>query len=140
MPTIDVPVNVEALVVEYLSSSARVLAQVDEDRVATELPGNAELPFLKVDLLPGSSSTPQTARLARARVQLSAWGPAGAGGKLLAWELIAAAFADLLEAPDATHTFGVVTGADAEVMPYWSPDPETDDPRYLAVVALYVHA
>lgn len=139
MALVELPVNVEALAVAHLSAAGEVLALVDEDHVSTELPADAELPYLKVDLLPGSSSTPQTAHVVRSRVQLSAWGPQGAGGKLAAWDLIAAAWAALMRADQSSHAYGVVTGTDAEVLPYWSPDPETDEPRYLAVIALFVH-
>lgn len=135
MAGIRTPVNTEALAVEHLDNDADVVDLAGE-HVSTELPGNRANPWVQVTRLPGSTgATPETGRLERARLQVSIWADTKAG----AWALTELVGRSLLDSPGSSNSYGVVTGAEYEVTPYWAPDPETDDPRYLFVMALFVH-
>lgn len=130
-------VDVEALLVDLLNEDAGVIAVAGEDSVGTDLPPelDAELPYLQLWRLPGSVIvTDLTQRLERARIQLASW----AADRGDALDLARAACLALGEAEGA-YTAGVVSGVEIESTPYWSPDPETDTPRYLFTAAAYVH-
>lgn len=131
-------VDVEALLVGLLNEDPGVVDVAGEDSVGTELPPelDEELPYLQLWRLPGSIVTDETHRIERARIQLAAWGsrPNGRGDAL---DVARAACKALGEAP-GKYDQGNVTAVDLEVSPYWSPDPETDTPRYLFVAAVYV--
>lgn len=139
MPEVRAPVDVEAIAIAHLKADAAVLAAPDdlEDRVSTELPGDRVGAWVKLDRLPGSTSAaPETAHVERARLQASIWAPT----KTAAFDLTALVVQALFRLPDvAVFDYGVVTGVELEVTPYWAPDPETDEPRYLFVIALFVH-
>lgn len=133
-------VDVESLTVGLLNIDAGVVAVAGTDSVGTDLPPDLdeELPYLQLWRLPGTLVTDETQRLERARLQLASWGarlPAGRGDAL---DLARAACKALGDAV-GSHDAGVVAAVDIEVSPYWSPDPETDTPRYLFVAALFVH-
>lgn len=128
MPTVTPPVDVEALLVAYLDPLVT-------PPVSTELPGDYAGDYVQLWKLPGSMVTPETQWIERARIQFSVWGST----KESAWDAAAATFAALGAIVDTTHTLGVVTACDPEVTPYWSPDPDTDDPRYLFTAAFTVH-
>lgn len=128
-------VDVEALLVALLNADADVVAQAGADSVGTELPPelDEELPYLQLWRLPGSIVTDETQRLERARIQFASWGATRAA----ALDVARAACKALGEAP-GKHDAGIVTAVDLETTPYWSPDAETDTPRYLFVAAVYV--
>lgn len=130
-------VDVEALLVGLLNEDADIIGVAGEDSVGTDLPPelDAELPYLQLWRLPGSILvTDQTQRLERARIQFASW----ATDRGDALDLARAACRALGEAEGA-YSAGVVSGVDIESSPYWSPDPDTDTPRYLFTVAAYVH-
>lgn len=147
MPEVRAPVDTEALIVAHLKADSEVLALIDEERVSTETPGDRAGLWVKLDRLPGSNAgTPETAHLERARVQFSIFGDTRpttteVAAKPATWDLTAAVFRSVFRLPDVAifPGYGIVTGVEAEVFPYWSPDPETDDPRYLFVAAVFVH-
>lgn len=129
-------VDVEALAVAHLKADVDlVVALGSEANIGTELPADLPLPFVETRRLGGSLITPETARLERARLHLATW----AATKPEAWDIAVAAVSAFLRAPDLPHELGVVTAADVELTPYYSPDPEDDTPRYLATIALTVH-
>lgn len=134
MPAITPLVDVEALAVDHLLADPTVTALVD-DRVSTELPHEATLPYVQLFRLGGNLITQETAWLERSRLFLASWAPT----KAEAFDVSNAAIVSLMATPDVTHAAGVVTAADIELAPYWSPDPEDDQPRYLSTVALTVH-
>lgn len=131
-------VDVEALLVAYLNEAPSVVTVAGEDSVGTDLPPelDEELPYLQLWRLPGSTVTDETQHLERARIQFAAW--AGREDRGTALDLARAACKELGEATGKHEGFGNVTAVDLEVTPYWSPDPETDSPRYLFTAAVYV--
>lgn len=135
MASIREVVDVEALLVAELGQDAAITA-LAADRVSTELPRDLPLPYLQLSRLPGSIVDDASMRVERARVQLSSW----ADNRGDALDLARAALRAIAELAGGSFEQGTVTGVDAELTPYWSPDPDTDTPRYLLTVALYVHA
>lgn len=134
MPTVSPLVDVEALAVAHLLDDAAVTALVG-DGVSTELPLDAPLPRIQLFRLGGNLITQETAWLERSRLFLASW----ADTKAEAFDVSNAAVVSLMATPDLPHDAGVVTAADIELAPYWSPDPEDDVPRYLSTIALTVH-
>ena len=136
MPETELLVDVEALTVAHLQGDGDLVALMGgTENIGTEQRGELPLPFVEVRRIGGSLITPETARLERARLHVALW----AATKPAAWDLSTATVRALLRAPDVSHELGVVTAADMELTPYWSPDPEDDTPRYLATCALTVH-
>jgi Protein of unknown function (DUF3168) len=128
-------VDVEALAGNVLRADAGVTALAG-DGVSPELPPalDDELPYLQLWRLPGATITDETQHLERARLQFAAW----AANRADALDLARAACSALRDFP-GVHTEGIVTAVDLETTPYWSPDPDTDTPRYLWTAALFVH-
>lgn len=136
MPETMPLVDVEALIVAHLRDDADLVALMGgDDNIGTEQRALLPLPFLEIRRIGGSLVTPETAHIERARLHVATW----AESKPAAWDLAARTVVALLRAPEAPHALGVVTAADMELTPYWSPDPEDDTPRYLATCALTVH-
>lgn len=127
-------VDLEALVVAHLLDDAAVAA-IAGDNVLTELDANFAMPTLQVTRFPGVFTDPDTARLERGRIQVQAW----ADTKEEAYDLAAAAAVSLKALPDVAHALGVITAAQWEQGPWWNPDPEQDQPRYMMTLAVYAH-
>ncbi len=128
-------VDVEALLGNYLRADPDVTALAGTG-VSPELPPelDSELPYLQLWRLPGSTVTDETQHLERSRVQFASW----AVDRADALDLARAACAALRDAT-GSYSEGIVTGVELETTPYWSPDPDTDTPRYLWTAALFVH-
>lgn len=128
-------VDAEGLAVNWLVSSAD-LAEVVGDRVSTELPASfaaeARVQLFRVGGVPADDG-PQ--HLDRPNLQVNAFGPT----KAQAWAVAALVVRRMLAAPRGVHDQGVVTKAHRVVGPTWSPDPETDIPRYVLGFVLHVH-
>lgn len=133
MPETRNLVDVERLLVAALRADAELAAIVDT-RVSTELPGSFVADQrLKLSRV-GGSDLDGAGYLDRALVQLDAYGAT----KGEAFEVAATALAALFRARGA-HAGAVLTRVERVSGPAWSPDPETDIPRYLATVAVTVH-
>jgi hypothetical protein len=130
------PIDVESLLVAYLLDDTDVGTLVGNG-VSTELPADLErrLPWLQLLLLPGGYADTNTAWLLAARVQFSAW----AMSKGDAFDLASVAVRALCGAEDVDHELGVVNAVTIDAAPYWSPDPETDRPRYLFIATVHAH-
>lgn len=80
----------------------------------------------------------------RALIQFDCWGPPSKqeAGKYLAASLAAAVVtaARQLVNPTSMGTDVAGMGAEVELGPVWSPDPETDQARYVVDVAFYLRA
>lgn len=131
--------DVEALAVAHLLADTGVTDLVDT-RVGTELPQDPTFPRIVVRRVGGAQVVEQY--LERARLQVDAYAGRevdGGGGKEQAHDVIREAQRALHEARLAAHADAVVTDVATEVQPVWSPDPETDRPRYRLQIALTVH-
>ena len=141
MPDVRPLVDVEGLLVDYLEQDAGLGALVggvgDAARVSTELPAGfvpeGRVKLVRIGGTP--SGTDAAEHLDRAVVQLDGFGATKAD----AFDVIRAALVALRRAPSAAHVDAVVTSVDRISGPTWSPDPETDAPRYLLTVAVTVH-
>lgn len=136
MPTARVIPDVEALAVDYLLAEPAVAALVDEE-VDTELPGDflKRLPRVRLFRVGGLAGA-NKGYIDRARLQVEAWGGTKASANDVAREALRA----LLEAPEAAHAGAEVTDAAQDLGLVWSPDPDTDCPRYLFGVVLTLHS
>lgn len=136
------PVNTEAILVAYLASSDAEECNalgLGAAGTGTKLPedlGTRDR-FLKVYRYPGGGGVdPETHRLDLARVQLDAYGRT----KALAFELGQAALADVLGLAGRTvNPYGFVSHVAVTLGLGWQPDPETDQPRYLAAIDVIAH-
>lgn len=100
--------------------------------VAAEFGPNQTWPALRITRLGGTRPWPP--HLDAARVQIEGW----ATTKAEALAVLEAALAALADMPGA-HADGVVTAVAVNVAPSWSPDPETNEPRYVADVTVTTH-
>ena len=125
-------VDAELLTVNYLRSVADVTALV-ATRVYTALPPTPAFPLLRIIRIGGTPVVRQ--HLDIARIQVDSW----ATSKASAWRVATTAQAALHAMPDVTHPLGVVTAVEDDMGLTWSPDPETDQSRYVFGVALYLH-
>jgi hypothetical protein len=132
------PVDAETLAVAYLKSVADLTALVGVEGISTELPrdwvaGDAYVRLSRIGGTPADS----VGHLDRARIQVEAFGATGedafsiAGEALLAFRLLPGSSFD--------YAGAVVTGVDQDLGLSSQPDPETDAPRYLFGVVLFVH-
>jgi len=138
MPTIRPLVDVEALLVAWLSADAGVLALAAATDVSPELPAgfpSSGRPFVQAFRASATTVDDATGHLERAVVQVNVYG----SSRENAWDLAAQTYRAVLEAPSAAHPAGVVTNALRISGPSWSPDPITDAPRYTLSFALTVH-
>jgi hypothetical protein len=100
------------------------------DRVSTELP-TGELTCLTITALGGTQPWPWEAVV---EFSLSAWGGDKGEANLIARTAAAAAY-DLV---GQAVTGGHVTGAAVRLAPLWSPDEDTNRPRYRVDLAFTV--
>lgn len=106
------------------------LAPLHGGRVSTELQSTSTC--LQVTSLGGTQPWPWEATV---EFQLSAWGGTKGQANLLARTAAAAAY-DLV---GQAVTGGRVTGVAVRLAPLWSPDEDTNRPRYRTDVALTIH-
>lgn len=134
MPDTANLIDSEALVIAHLNADTDV-TDVVGDNIGTILPPDLPLPYCQIYKLAGTLVTPETAWLEHVRFNLAAW----AATKPAAYEVAATVIRSFLTLPDTVHVLGVVTAAEAELTPFWSPDPSDEGPRYLATLAAYIH-
>jgi hypothetical protein len=125
--------DAELLATTYLRTVPEITTLVGS-RVGTTLPAEPQFPYLVVRRYGGLP--PVRGHLDQARLQVDAWGRTKQEARYLA----ATAQAALHAMPQATHSGAVVTGVDDDLGLTWQPDPDTDTPRYLVGLALYVHS
>lgn len=136
MPELHPPVDGEALVVAHLKADPALDALGVADRISTRLPPDfTAQKRIQIERVGGLPVDPETARVERIRIQVKGFGAT----KEEAYDVAAAAFVSLRKAAK-THALGVVTAVRQDLALQWSPDPETDAPRYLFGVVLYCHA
>jgi hypothetical protein len=137
MPELRLLPDVESLLVTYLKADAGIAALVDQ-RVSTELPASfapeGRVQLFRTGGVPDNDDIP--GHLDRPSIQVNAYGET----KAEAYDVAAETIRALLQAPAATHTGAVITKATRILGPTWSPDPETDTPRYLLGFTFAVHA
>lgn len=121
--------DMEQELVTFLAAHAS-LAPLHGGRVSTEL--RTDLACLQVTALGGSQPWPWEATVEFA---VSAWGGTKGEANVLARTVAAAAY-DLV---GTAVTGGRVVGADVRLAPLWSPDEETERPRYRTDVALTIY-
>lgn len=121
--------DMEQALVDFLAAHA-ALTPLVAGRVSTEL--TSDLACLQVTALGGVQPWPWEATV---EFQLSAWGGTKAEANLLARTAASAAY-DLV---GQAVTGGRVTGAAVRLAPLWSPDEDTDRPRYRTDIALTVY-
>lgn len=124
-------VDAELVVVNWLRGHGDVAAFV-ATRVYTELPPAPTYPLLRITRVGGIPVLRQ--HLDVARVQIDAW----AATKKAARDLAATTQAAMHELPGA-RPLGVVTAVEDDLGLTWSPDDATDQPRYVAGYAVYIH-
>jgi len=137
MPEARKLVDVEALLVAYLATDGPLGALVD-DAIGTELPRafpSTGAPRVQAFRASGTTVDPATGHLDRALVQVNAYG----SSKAEAWDVFAETYRALLAARAAEHEGAVVTDVERVSGPTWSPDPQTDAPRYVGSFAVTVH-
>lgn len=127
-------INVEALLVDYLTAHPDVVELAGANAVSTELPPNASMPRLRLTLTGG---TPRARTwLMDYAVTVEAWG----NSKTEAFDLLVAAAHALETGLDGAQvTQGVVTGCTQDSGVRWAPDPVSDQPRYLTSFAITAH-
>jgi hypothetical protein len=134
MTTKRAPLDAEALLVDYLRSLG-----LAGGRVSTDLPDNFEatLPRIRVASVGANAVDRGTAHLWRHRLDLHIY----ALDQGTAHDVMVDALDGLarLDVARYEHAAGVLTGADVDVGPLRSPDPDTPTERYLATVAIFGH-
>lgn len=128
MPFTVLP-DIEQELIDFLTAHAD-LAPLHGGRVGSEL--QTDLAALQVTLLGGVQPWPWEAV---PEFQISAWGGSKDEASLLARTVVAAVF-DLV---GQAVTGGHVSGADVRLAPLWSPDEDTNRPRYRTDVALTIY-
>lgn len=132
------PVDAETLAVDYLKTVTAVTDLVTEDGISTRLPrdweaGDRHVRLTRIAGLP----TDAVGYLDRARIQVDAFGTDEADAQALAGQVLLA----LRRLPTADYSYaGAVVTATAQDLGLANvPDPDTDAPRYLFGMVLYVH-
>lgn len=120
--------DMEQELVTFLAAHAS-LSPLHGGRVSTELA--TDLACLQVTGLGGTQPWPWEATV---EFQLSAWGGTKTEANLLARTVTSAAY-DLV---GTAVVGGRVVGADIRLAPLWSPDEETNRPRYRTDLAFVV--
>jgi hypothetical protein len=127
--TLQLPSDVEHMVVEYLRASTDMQSKVAQ-RVSVELPAEPTLPRLLIQLLPGIITVRH--HLYRATITVQSYG----SSRDEAWHTAQMAHAVLMRMhgpnPDA-----VVTAVEALTTPWWLPDDEVDAKPLARYVADY---
>lgn len=135
------PPDIEAILVAELSAdTALTTILTGADRISTALPDDLEKRldpggWLQLGLLAGSVADPRTSHLYALLVQGAAW----AAYKLDAFDVVEEAVRAFLELEGYAGELGVVTATELNAPPYWSPDPETNLPRYVFTGTAYAH-
>lgn len=136
MPELRNLVDAERLLVTYLLADDGVAALCGT-RVTTELPKTftkqARVQIFRTGGVPDPKDVP--GHLDRPTIQINAWGAT----KESAYDVAAETIRAILAAPKATHSGAVVTHANRLLGPVWSPDPDTDTPRYVIGAVLWIH-
>ena len=138
MPDVRAPADIESVLIAYLKTDGAVTALVPASRISAELRRqfSAEETYLQLfrtggapdgDDIPGHLDQPS--------IQINAFG----GDRAEAWDLTAEVIRALTQAPAATHDGAVITRAARILGPFWSPDPDTDAPRYIFGFTFTVH-
>ena len=127
-------VDVEQILVKFLAEHPAVIDLAGEQAVSTELPPNATLPRLRVTLTGGAPRARNW--LMDYSIVLEAWGTTKADSLEL---LAVAAHALETELDGAQVEQGTVTGCTQDSGVSWSPDPESDQPRYLTTFTITAH-
>ena len=121
--------DMEQELIDWLTAHAG-LAALHGGRVATEL--QSDLTCLQVTSLGGGQPWPWEAS---PEFQVSSWGGTKARASLLDRTLIAAAY-ELVGTPvDGGH----VSGGAVRLKSLWSPDEETNRPRYRSDLSFLIH-
>jgi hypothetical protein len=124
--TLQLPADLEHLVVEYLRGSTDMQSKVAQ-RVGVELPSNPVFPRLLIQLLPGF--IPVRHHLYRQTVTIQSYG----NNRDDAWHTAEMAHGVIMRM-HGVYTDAVVTDVEALVTPWWLPDDEVP----AAVRARYV--
>lgn len=128
--------DAEGIAVAYLTAT---ILDVDE-RVSTNLPENAERPYITVSRI-GGRPRPEPHWLDQAHLEVSVWGASPDDDPLTrdtTFDICATALAALHELPGITE-LGIVTAVEDILGPRNIPDPATSWPRYIAEVLLTTH-
>lgn len=123
--------DAELLVVNRLRATAEVTALVGT-RVYTQIPATPTYPLIRVTRIGGVPAIRQ--HLDVARIQIDAWGATQYQARTVAATAQAA-----IHAATGTHATGVVSNVEDDLGLTWSPDPDTDQPRYVFAVAISIH-
>ena len=127
-------VNIEKVVVQFLLANLDLEEIIGENRVSTEIPPNADLPRIRITLTGGT--IPVRSYLYSHRITVESW----AEDKTTAWDALLECIYSLeAELDGALVENGVVTAVDQESGITWSPDSETNTPRYLTTVRITTH-
>ncbi|MGH9001914.1 MAG: hypothetical protein ACRDYV_02180 [Acidimicrobiia bacterium] len=134
MAELYAPVDTETLVVDYLGT----VDALDGVGISTELPrdwtaGDRHVRLSRIGGIPADN----VGHLDRARIQVEAFGATGEDAFAIAGEALLAL--RLLPGSAFVYAGAVVTAVDQDLGLASLPDPETDAPRYLFGVVLYVH-
>lgn len=128
--------NIEKLVLDALFADAAAVA-VFGDRMGAELPDTfPDGQRLRVWRVGGSPVDEEPEHLDRPLLQVEAYGET----KEDAYASMAAGLDALLGLAGQAVPGAVITKVQRVSGPSWSRDPTTNTPRYLAAVAVYVHA
>lgn len=125
--------DAELLVITYLRAHSDVQAALGGQYVSSALPAEPSWPWVTVQRIGGAGFGPR-GWLDVARLQVDAWADTKQNARSAAANILAA----LWDLP-GVHTEGVVTGVEQDLGFRWEPDPETNQPRYLFGVAVYLH-
>lgn len=123
--------DAELLVVNWLRARTEITALVST-RVYTQIPAGPSFPLIRITRIGGIPEIRQ--HLDVARIQVDAWGTSQYQARTVAATAQAA-----LHAAVGLHATGVVSNVDDDLGLTWSPDSETNQPRYVFGVALYIH-
>lgn len=132
MPYAVLP-DMEQELVTFLAAHASLTPLVS-DHVSTELVSS--LACLQVTALGGTQPWPWEAVV---EFQLSAWGGTGTTAKADANLLARTAASAAYDLVGQAVTGGHVVGVDVRLAPLWSPDEDTNRPRYRCDVAFTVY-
>lgn len=129
--TLRLLVDAELLAVNYLRATAEVAA-IAGSRIYTEIPPTPTYPLVRVTRIGGVPTIRQ--HLDVARLQIDVWGQTKFQARTLAATVQAAMWAAV-----GSHAEGVVANVEDDLGLSWSPDPDTDQPRYVFGVAVTIH-
>lgn len=123
--------DAELLAVNALRTDADLIALV-AGRVYTAVPAEPTFPLVRVTRIGGVPVISQ--HLDVARLQVDVWGATKYQART-----VAAAAQAVLHTIAGIHAEGVVTAVEDDLGLSWQPDQETDQPRYVFGVAMFVH-